>query len=174
MAKNDLFKVICKSIIFHETLILLEIWVKNYFSEWSQNNVVLLEILIFLDILTIFSIDHYFKEIWRSFSLNFDIFWDMAKKWFFPSLLKKTSFYTRGWYLRRYGIFRIRGANKCGYYPRYRQKTIFKSDLKITLLFSKCWYFWKYGQKTNFPKWSKKQLPFPSNVDIYVDGDIQN
>ena len=97
--------MISKNIVSVDILIFSHI---NDFSKWSQNNLICHEMLIFC----LWSkTDFYQKNSKKiTFFLNIYIFGDMHKN--AQSDLKKISFSSICWYLRRCGTFRIRRAFK--------------------------------------------------------------
>ena len=105
---------------------------KTTFPKWSQNNVCLLEILIFLGIWTK---NYFFKGIKNTFLFDFDIFGDMGKKDFFRYIDKKRLFQSD---LKLTSV-----SSKYWYFWAYEQKTIFLKGPKIPfasiLIFSEIW-----------------------------------
>ena len=114
---------------------------KTTFSKWSRNNLIFLEILIFLNIWAIFSKRSKEKSLFLKFwYLSFKKTFFSSKYWYFRSYEqktifksdpKKTSFFSKGWYIWKHG-----------------QKG----------------YFWKYRQKNDFFKVISKKHPFSRNV----------
>ena len=146
--KSDL-----KNALYLGKLIFPNIWAKKKpFSKWSLNNIVLLEMLIFFDILTK---NCHFKEISKNlkksiFCLNFDIFRYMGQYRFLKSDLNVI-------FLEMLIFLEIWG------------KPFFQIHRKKTLLSSICWYFRIYEQKTIISKWSQNNIVF---IEMLIILDI--
>ena len=107
---------------------------RSIFSIWSQKNVAFVNMLIFW---YIWAKNDFYK--WSQNNMLFLELWIFSDIWIQNYFFKRISKNVALDICRSFGIYIC-------------QKTIFRSDLRKTSIFSKRWYFWISGQKTIFSK----------------------